>query len=276
MDPLTSASPEQLELLRFAALSDAGCIHAITTRLGGTSQGQWSTLNLGHTVGDDPAHVEANHRLVFAALGLELPRVVCGRQAGGNRVALVTAEQAGQVIPNTDALVTLDPGLPLMLRFADCVPVLFWEPQRRAVAIAHAGWRGTVQRVAARTVQTMVSRLGCRAEDIRAAIGPSIGPCCFEVGPELVHTVRQQFGQVAEGWIGPGRGDRSFVDLWQVNAWQLREVGLEQIESAEVCTRCHRDRFYSHRGDGGKTGRFAGIIAGRPDETRVEVSDHGS
>ena len=110
----------------------------------------------------------------------------------------------------------------------------------------------------------MVAVWGCSEDDIRAALGPAIGPCCFEVGPELVQAVRARFGQAADDWVRPGSGDRSYVDLWQANAWQLREAGLTRIECAATCTRCQHTRFYSHRADGGRTGRFAGVIAIRP------------
>lgn len=248
-----------LPLYRFENLG-AGCIHAITTRLGGFSEGPFASLNVGHTVGDDAAHVEANHKAIYATLGLDAGRVVSGHQVHGERVALVAARHAGQVLPATDGLVTDTPGLTLMLRFADCVPLLFWDPERRVAGIAHAGWRGTVARIAAKTARTMIDVFGCSARSIRAAIGPSIGPCCFEVGPEVVEQIRAAFGQAAGNMIRAGRGDRSFVDLWRANAWQLENLGLERIETAQVCTCCHKDSFFSHRGDGGRTGRFAGLI----------------
>jgi hypothetical protein len=239
-----------------------GVRHGVFTRLGGRSAGAFASLNVGHTVGDDAAHVEANHAAIYAALGLDPARVVCGRQVHGHQVAVVAASDGGRALAATDALVTDDPRLALMLRFADCAPVLFAAPRVGAVGIAHAGWRGAVARVAAHTVLAMVEAFGCRAEEILASVGPCIGPCCYEVGPEVVAQVEAAFGGAAQGMISRRRADgAAYLDLWEANTQQLREVGVERIERAALCTRCRRDLFFSHRGDGGRTGRFGVVIS---------------
>ena len=243
----------------FTSFKGKELIHGVFTRLGGFSQGTFASLNVGHTVGDDPAHVEANHRAIYRALGIQAEEVVSAHQVHGDRVAVVSLKDGGRVFPQTDALISQVPGRFLLLRFADCVPVLFYAPRQRAVGIAHAGWRGTLQRIAVKTVRAMEEAYGCRPEEILAGIGPSIGPCCFEVGPEVVEEARKAF-PTYEGILLPGEGDRSYLDLWRINELQLREIGVLAIERADICTFCHRAEFFSHRGDGGHTGRFAALI----------------
>jgi len=247
-------------LLRYGLFDDPGLVHAITTRQGGHSQGHCASLNLGHTVGDDPTDVECNHALVFSTLGFAADRVITAHQVAGQNVAIVDHRQAGSVLPRTDGLICATPGLLLLLRYADCVPIMLWDPARRAIGVVHAGWRGTVQGIAAHAAKSMVEAFNCRPTDLRAVIGPAIGPCCFEVGPEVPRALQMAFGTAAEAWTGPGPGDRAFVDLWQANAWQMRQAGVGRVHIDNTCTRCHRDRFFSHRGDRGHTGRFAALI----------------
>lgn len=247
---------------RFEALGHVQ--HAVFTRQGGLSVGPFASLNVGHTVGDDAAHVEANHAAIYAALGITPAQVVCGRQVHGHRVAVVTAADGGQVLPATDALVSGAPDLALLLRFADCVPVLFSAPGVGAVGIAHAGWRGTVAHIAARTARALAEVFGCHPQEIVAGVGPSIGPCCYQVGAEVIAEVRAAFGEVASSLLSRQQADgTAHLDLWEANAQPLREMGVGRIEVAGLCTRCRRDLFYSHRGDGGRTGRFAAVIVNR-------------
>lgn len=254
-----------LAFYRFDGLGAPPVLHAISTRLGGHSQAPFAALNIGHTVGDDPEAVERNHALLYAALGLSAEWVVTARQVHGNRVVVATEAHAGQTMPETDALVTDAAGLYLMLRFADCVPVMLYDPQRRAVGLAHAGLQGTLARVTARTVEAMVTQLACRAGDLRAAIGPSIGPCCYQVGPEVTEAFREAFPD-APHLLSRGSADgRAYLDLWAANALQLARAGVRQIEVSRLCTACRTDLFFSHRAEQGRTGRFAALIGLRPD-----------
>ncbi len=241
----------------FEALAARGVPHAVFTRLGGHSQGPFASLNVGHTVGDDPACVEANHAAIYAALGLGADRVVSGRQVHGCRVVRARAEDGGRVVGVADALFTTEKGLALLQRYADCVPILLAGPG--VVGIAHAGWRGTLARVAAKAALAMAEAAHCRTDQIIACIGPSIGPCCFEIGPEVVSAVRQAFPQM-DHLLRAGADGKAHFDLWEANAAQLRAVGVGEIEPAAICTRCRRDLYFSHRGDGGRTGRFAALI----------------
>ena len=246
-------------------------LQAVLTRHGGQSAAPWATLNLGHRVGDDPGDVAANHERVYAALGLSAERVVTVHQVHGDRVARVTPADGGRLIPATDALISDAPGLALLLRFADCVPVLFYDPVRRAVGLAHAGWQGTLAGIAGKTALAMQTLLGCRARDIRAGIGPSIGPCCCEMGPEVLAQFRAVYadldayltpvGESAGGHGGPPPLEgKARLDLWRLNARQLAQAGVEQIEIGGVCTVCQTKDYYSHRGEHGRTGRFGALI----------------
>lgn len=239
-------------------------LHAFSDRYGGVSPAPFSSLNVGLHVGDDAAAVRENRRRLCRALGVAPEALVAGEQVHGTRVAVVGAEDRGRgafelrdAVPGADALVTDTPGVILFALFADCVPVYLYDPKRRAVGLAHAGWKGTAGGIARRTAEKMSEAFGSRPEDLHAAIGPSIGPCCYEVGEE-----------VARALAGAGLGivvedaQRLRADLWAANAAQLAEAGVprDNIAVAGLCTRCLRDTFFSHRGHGGRTGRMAAAI----------------
>lgn len=243
-------------------------IHAISDRHGGVSAPPYGSLNLGLHVGDDEQAVLENRRRFAHALNVDADALVVGEQVHGTTVAVVTAEQRGRgamdranALPGVDALVTDVPGVVLFGLFADCVPVLLYDPRRRVVGLAHAGWKGTVGRIAQRTVRMLADAFGTRPADCHAAIGPAIGPCCFEVGEEVADRFR-----AANPELVLESTDRPRVDLWEANACQLREAGIapERISVARLCTRCLQAVFFSHRGDGGRTGRMAAAIGLNP------------
>ncbi len=245
---------------RFAGLDGAaGLLHAVLTRIGGVSRGPYATLNLSQAVGDEPAAVEENHRRALEPLGLDRAQVVSPWQVHGASAEVVGWEHRGTVRPETDALVTATPGLPLMMRFADCTPVVLFDPLRRAVGLAHAGWRGVVAGVAGAAIELMTAGLACEARDIWAGIGPTIGPCCYEVGMDVAEEIASACppgSAVVQALDG-----RVYADLPAAVEAQLRSVGVEQIERAGLCTACHVDEFFSHRAENGRTGRF-GIVIG--------------
>jgi len=236
-----------------------GPVHGCFTRLGGASGPPWESLNTGHTVGDDRAHVRENHERICRALDIRRADVVSPHQVHSAVVRVVDAEDRGQVCEQTDALVTDTPGVYLMLRFADCVPVLFYDPVRNVVALAHAGWRGTVAYIGRATVRRMADTFGCRPADIRAGIGPSIGPCCYEVGTEVVDAARAAFPD-APHLVRRQAGGRWHFDLWAANRHQLAAEGLTEIEVSGLCTACRTDEWFSHRAERGRTGRLGVVI----------------
>ena len=236
-----------------------GLEHGCFTRLGGVSRSPWQSLNTGHTVGDDLEHVRENHERICRALGIRRGELVSPHQVHSATVQVVGGQDRGRVCEKTDALITDTPGVYLMLRFADCVPVLFYDPVRRAVGLAHAGWRGTVKCIARETVRRMGEAFGCRPADIRAGIGASIGPCCYEVGGEVVDAAREAFPD-APHLLSRQASGRWHFDLWAANRYQLALEGVMQVEAAGLCTACRTDEWFSHRAEKGQTGRLGAVI----------------
>jgi hypothetical protein len=249
-----------LRYFQFEAF-DAGTVaHGIFTRHGGVSPAPYASLNMSVSTGDTPEHVRQNAALAFGALerdphsGADLwqvhsAKVVVADEPNG------PAGHQGQA----DALITDRPEVTLFLRFADCLPILMVDPKRRVVGVAHAGWRGTLQKIAKATVEAMTERYGSRPADLVAGVGPGIGPCHYAVGPEVVAQTRAAFNGTAESLL-LARNGGFYLDLWAANRAALQEAGVEQIEVAEICTQCHSDDFFSHRATGGLTGRFGGLI----------------
>lgn len=244
-----------LPTYRFESLGGEDLVHAVFTRLGGVSQGPFATLNVGHTVGDDESAVLENHARIYDYLDLSAERTTSPHQVHGSHVAIITARNTGRTVANTDGLVTHLPGVALLLRFADCVPILLYDPAHHALGLVHAGWRGAAQAIARRAVETMQDAFGTRPRDLIAGLGPAIGPCCYTVGD----TVAAAMGYALPDWQQVLRPDGELwrFDLPGANAQQLHAAGVRQIEQADLCTACHSDEFFSHRAEKGRTGRFA-------------------
>ncbi|MBI5652400.1 MAG: peptidoglycan editing factor PgeF [Chloroflexi bacterium] len=243
----------------FDALKNSGAlVHAISTRHGGVSPAPFDTLNLSVAVGDEAANAHENLARLHVALELDARATVDAKQAQADQVAIVTAHARGTRIANVDALITNQPGINLLLRFADCVPILFYDPAHHAIGIAHAGWRGTVMQIATNTVNAMRESFGTRPRDVIACIAPSIGPCCYRVGDDVIARVRETFTNADELLVA--RAGAIHFDLWQANATQLRARGVEQIEIANICTAHHTNDFYSWRAEKANTGRFGAVI----------------
>lgn len=245
----------------FESLEDGRFFHGNLARLGGASQGPFASLNVSVKVGDDPQRVQANLEAIYHALDVRAEDIVTTQQVHGDRVGVVSDGDGGRTYAETDALISDAPGSALMLRFADCVPVVLYAPSVGAIGLVHADWQGTLLAIAAKAAQAMVATYGCAPEEIRAGLGPSIGPCCFQVGPEVVAEVRRTFDDADELLSRPQAEGRMNWDLWRANERQLRAVGVREIEVSGVCTCCHRDEWYSHRGENGYTGRFA-VVCG--------------
>lgn len=247
-----------LPLFRFDSLAaQPGLTHAISTRQGGVSPAPWDSLNLSHTRGDEVGRVDENHRRLCAALSVTAP-LTNAYQVHGAHTAVIGPDARGQRQMDTDALVTATPDTPLLLRFADCTPIVLYDPVRHALGVVHAGWRGVAARIIAAAITQMQVSFGSRPADLLAGIGPAIGPCCYEVGDEVVAAMRQACPQ-PESVFGPGRGSRRHLDLWAASEQQLHESGVRRIERAGLCTACHREWFYSHRAAQGRCGHFGAL-----------------
>lgn len=262
-----------LLVYRFETLS-AGIDAFVSTRHGGVSQAPYDSLNLGLRVGDEAEKVIENRRLLFAAFGLELKRSVWCRQIHADGVAVVGAADAGRgsteeesIVKDADALVTAEPGLALCVTLADCVPVVIFDPESRVVGLAHAGWGGTVARISSRTVEVMRERFGCDPASLVAAVGPSIGAAGYEVGTDVIEKAGAAYGDQAAEILEPSEDGKALFDLWAANRIDLEGAGLagERIEICGVASDQHLEDFYSHRHEGGQTGRFITVVSIRGD-----------
>ena len=234
---------------------------AIFTRRGGVSPAPWDSLNVGGTVGDDEARVRENRTRSFAAVGRSLESAFDVWQVhSADAVLAIAPRLPGEPHQKADIMFTDRPGVTLYMRFADCVPVILYDPRKAVVGIAHAGWLGTVRGTSRAAVQTMIQTYGSDPADILAGIGPSIGPDHYDVGPEVVAQIQQTFGGEDVRLID-SRAGRTYLDLWAANKIQLARAGVEHVEVAGLCTACHLDDWYSHRAEKGKTGRFGALIA---------------
>jgi YfiH family protein len=239
----------------------ASVIHGVVSRRGGTSPAPWDSLNVGGTVGDDPANVQENRTRTFAAFQRDPGSIFDVWQVHSADVVCAEAprDPAASLV-QADVILTNRPDVTLFMRFADCVPVLFHDPVKGVVGIAHAGWLGTVRGAARAAVETMSARYGSKPEDIRAAIGPSIGPDHYEIGPDVSQQIQDAFQDQAKDLLKKRKG-RMYLDLWKANSVQLRDAGVVNIEVAGVCTACHLEDWFSHRAERGRTGRFGALVA---------------
>ena len=262
-------------------LAAEGVIHGFSLRTGGVSTGPLESLNLGRGVGDDADGVEENLRRLAGEAGLPGPQAFASAyQVHGDRV--VGASQAAaliamhEIFPATesresdgshgieaDAVVALEPGIAASVRVADCVPVLLFAPERGIGAAVHSGWRGTRLSIAGRGVRALQHVAGANPKTILAAIGPSIGRCCYEVSRDLADRFRALFGPEAAD--DPAQVAHPHLDLRRCVEGALLSAGVrpERIEQVPGCTSCDRSAFFSHRRDQGRTGRHLAFVATR-------------
>lgn len=250
-----------------AIAQTGGAAHGFSTRLGGVSRGIYASLNLGHTRGDAPEAVRENYRRFLAATGAgRVEDMVISHQVHGDHIRRCTRSDRGKGLDrerdyDADGLMTDVPSLPLVIFTADCIPVLFYDPVRRVVAASHAGWRGTAKGIAAQTVRRMGEVYGSLPSDIRAAVGPGIGDCCFLTHNDVTDAMRASLGSLAESFIRPAAGeDRFHVDLKGINAALLCRAGVERIDVSTDCTGCLREKYWNHRTTGQARGSMAAVI----------------
>ncbi|MGI9253315.1 MAG: peptidoglycan editing factor PgeF [Thermomicrobiales bacterium] len=260
-----------LQVLRSDLLSAIpGVVHGFTGRVEGLGIADG---NVGYSPPRDQPDAWRNRQAWASAIGVDPERIITPGQVHGDIVLRARERDAGiGARPGSgklglgDALMTSDSGPVLFSLHADCLPLLLVDPgvgtRTRAVAAVHAGWRGTVVDVVGATVRAMHEAFGSRPESMLAFIGPAIGPCCYEVGDDVTSAWRDRAGDEASHAIAPGP-DRPHFDLQSANTLLLRRAGLREdhIEVAGLCTRCQADRWFSHRGQGAHTGRFAAVIA---------------
>ncbi|MCR5686579.1 MAG: peptidoglycan editing factor PgeF [Lachnospiraceae bacterium] len=242
------------------------CAHGFSTRRGGVSDGMFATLNLGMNRGDEPARVTENWNRFLDSAGISGRSFVCGKQVHGSRVVTAGRKDMrpayGKGFMNEcDGYVTAEPGVPLAIFTADCVPLLLEDPVHKVIAAVHCGWRSTASDIEKNAIEAMAV-LGAEPSDIRAAAGPAIDRCCFEVGPEVIDAMRDLIGNDIEKYYGQ-RADKFMLDLRGVVRHRLIMLGLlpENIGLVGDCTMCHPDDYYSHRGTKGNRGSLACVIS---------------
>lgn len=241
-----------------------GSVHCFSTRFGGVSEGDLSSLNLGVHRGDVFENVVKNYEILGNAVGFFPEQTVFPMQRHTDIVRVVTEDHCGEglyrdVPSPCDGQITDRPGVALVTFSADCTPILFFDPVRKAIGAVHAGWRGTALGIAAKAVDAMVQEFGCQREDIRAAIGPCIGKCCFETDWDVPQAMLDALGPKAITGITQ-KGGKYYVDNKFMNTLWLQRAGVSELDIAPQCTRCQPDRYWSHRAVGDRRGSLAGII----------------
>jgi YfiH family protein len=258
-----------LVALRFPSLEAVpGVRHAVTTRIGGASADRYASANLGLSVGDDRQTVLTNRAAAATLVGVEACQPATVRQVHGVASVLVSEPSLpGEPLGAADQLATNRPELPLMVQSADCVPLIVVDPVRSAVAVVHAGWRGTAAHAGREAVAMMQRLFDSRPGDLLVGIGPSIGGCCYEVGEDVAADVAVTVPEAAPAVVTRPNAGRPHVDLAAALAAQLRSAGVgpERIASAGICSACRLDLFYSHRREGEPTGRFGALVALAPE-----------
>lgn len=258
--------------LTFPGLERTGAVrHLFSTRDGGVSEGIYASMNLSYTRGDKKEAVDENYRRIAACLDSSVENMVCSDQTHTDHVRLVTAADRGKGVTrpkdyrDVDGLITQEKGIVLCTFFADCVPLFFVDPVRKAIGLSHSGWRGTVQKIGKKTVEEMKKAFGTDPGDVHAAIGPSICQNCYEVSEDVIEEFRRAFPESGESssplWFQTKPGKYQ-LNLWEANRQVMLEAGIpaSQIEVTDLCTCCNPDLLFSHRASHGKRGNLGAFM----------------
>lgn len=257
--------------LEYPLFRNTGIVrHGFSTRLGGVSQGCWSTLNLSFDRGDDPEAVGENFRRIGDAIGVRPEDMVLSRQTHTTTVRLMTDQDRGKGITrerdytDVDGMITNVPGLCLVTSYADCVPLYFVDPVKKAIGLSHSGWRGTVGKIGKETVRLMEKEFDSDPADILAAVGPSVCMDCYEVSEDVIRKVREAFDEELWPELFYEKPDGKYqLDLWKANESIFLESGIlpEHIAVTNVCTHCNSQILYSHRASGDRRGNLCAFLA---------------
>ncbi len=277
--------------ISFSAFENFDCIRAgFSTRLGGVSIDHLKSLNLGFQLEESRDNVLENYRRICDAIGISPRQLVLTRQTHETVVLQVGKKDCGKGIfresdyASADSLITNEQGVALTVFGADCVPIIFFDPVKRVIATAHAGWRGTAGNIAGKAVESFVTNYGSNASDIIAVIGPSICPDCYEVSEDVAEKIIELFPDALTKEYGAGKNYKSSSILlkdrdkgkFQLNLWLANRINMinsgmleENIHLCGLCTMCRQDLFYSHRGSNGKRGVTGGFIMLKEDGENV-------
>ncbi|AMJ42203.1 peptidoglycan editing factor PgeF [Anaerotignum propionicum] len=258
----------EVEVVIFDNLNQTDMVkHCFTTRRGGVSKGFYATMNMGLTRGEDKELVLKNYEILGDVMGFSKENYVTSQQTHTTNVRQITAGDRGKGVLrereyfDVDGLITNEPNIPLVIFGADCVPVFLLDIKGKAIGMAHCGWMGTGNRMAEHTLQAMIDAFGTEPENVVAAIGPSIGKCCFQVDAPVVELFRKNIAFAEEIIFDDPKEDGKYrIDLWETNRRLLENMGVKNIEIAGLCTMCDTERFYSHRKMREDRGVMAGIM----------------
>ena len=257
--------------IQFKNLSATGIVkHGFSTRKGGVSTGIFSSMNLNFKRRDDPDAVLENYRRMAAALNMRVEDMVLSDQTHTTNVRVITEEDRGKGIlrpqdySDVDGMITNVPGIVLVTSYADCVPLYFVDPVRKAIGLSHSGWKGTVGHIGQKTVWKMHEVYGSEPKDIVAAIGPSICQSCYEVSEDVAEAFRANFtaDEAADILLDKGNGKYQ-LDLWKANWYVLTDAGIlpEHLSVTDLCTACHPDLLWSHRKTNGQRGGLSAFLS---------------
>ena len=247
--------------------------HCFTTKHGGVSNGVFTSLNMAFSRGDENSHVVTNYERVTQELGIKTSDLVFSSQVHKDFIRRVEIEDKGKGIykesdiSEIDGLITNQRGIGLVTFYADCVPLYFYDPVLHVIGLSHAGWKGTVAHIGAKTLQKMKLEYGTNPSNVLIGIGPSIGGCCYEVSADVKKQFDLSFNDDIIAKVAKQVKDKFLIDLWEANRLSLIEAGIkpENIEISNLCTKCHQDRFFSHRVMGNDRGSQVAIMALKPE-----------
>lgn len=251
--------------LKYPLLEKTGVVnHGFSTRLGGVSKGYCSSMNISIHRGDDPEAVDENRRRIAAAIGVKPENMVYTQQTHTTNVSVVTEADRGKSLPETDGMITNVPEVCLVTFYADCVPLYFVDPVKKAIGLSHSGWRGTVHKMANVTIERMQKEYGCRPEDIRAAVGPSICQECYEVSEDVIEEFRKNYRE--EYWkdlFYRKENGKYQLNLWKANEYNFLDAGIlpEHMAISNVCTCCNSEILFSHRVTGWERGNLSAFLS---------------
>ena len=266
-----SYKEDEIVYITFPGLEKTGCVkHLFSTRIGGVSRGMFSSMNLSYTRGDEKEAVDENYRRIAACLESDVSCFVCSDQTHTDNIRIVGPQDMGKgtIYPkdyhDVDGLITDQRGIVLGTFFADCVPLFFVDPVKKAIGMTHSGWRGTVQKIGKKTVRMMQEQYGSNPADMYTAIGPSICQSCYEVSGDVIDRVKEAFPEsLWSDLFYPTIPGKYQLNLWEANRQIMLEAGIlaEHIEVTDICTCCNPDFLFSHRASQGKRGNLGAFLA---------------
>ena len=256
---------DSVPILKYSLFEKKGIVnHGFSTKLGGVSTGHCATMNISTSRGDDPAAVEENRKRIANAVGVRPEHMVYTQQTHTTNVAIVTKEDRGKILPETDGMITNDSEVCLVTFYADCVPLYFVDPVKKVIGLSHSGWRGTVNKMANVTIEKMQKEFGCNPGDILAAVGPSICQDCYEVSEDVIEQFRANYKK--EYWSDifyKKENGKYQLNLWKANEFNFLDAGIkpENIAVTNVCTCCNPDVLFSHRITGFNRGNLSAFLS---------------